>query len=103
MEARIRELERMLRDPDVVEGPADADEAEPGVLVTVKPLEDEEEDQETFLLAASKEERLDGTRTVSVDSPLGRALNGRRVGERVKYQAPGGTFSYEFISLAPRA
>ena len=103
MEARIRELERLLRDPDIVEGPADAEEAEPGVLVTVKPIDDEDDDPETFLLAASKEERMDGTRTVSVDSPLGKALNGRRVGERVKYQAPGGTFSYEIVSLAPRA
>lgn len=102
MEARIRELERLLRDPDIVEGPVDADEAEPGVLVTVRPVEDDDDEEETFLLAASKEERMDGTRTVSVDSPLGKALTGRRVGDRVQYQAPGGTFSYEITGLHPR-
>jgi len=102
MEARIRELERLLRDPDIMESPVDAEEAEPGVLVTVRPVDDDDDEDETFLLAASKEERMDGTRTVSIDSPLGRALNGRRIGERVEYQAPGGKFSYEILSLAPR-
>lgn len=100
MEARIRELQRMLKDPDVVDSPAEADSAAPGVLVTVRPL-DEDED-ETYLLAASKEERTEGVRTVTVDSPLGQALLGRRVGERVSYRAPGGTFTCEVLRLEPR-
>src|SRR5215207_4793457 len=41
MEARIRELERMLKDPDLMEGPEDADEAGPGLLVTLRPLDDD--------------------------------------------------------------
>jgi transcription elongation factor GreA len=100
MEARIRELEGLLKDPDVVESPATADEARPGVLVTVRLAGDEEE---TYLLAASKEERLDGIRTVTEDSPLGGALAGRKVGDRVSYDAPGGTFDCEIVKLEPRA
>jgi len=102
MEGRIRELERLLKDPDIVESPADADSAAPGVLVTVRPL-DEEEDEETYLLAVSKEERAQGVRTVSVESPFGKALLGRRVGDRVSYVAPGGKFSCEVLRLEPRA
>jgi transcription elongation factor GreA len=102
MEARIRELQRMLKDPDIVDAPADAEVAGPGILVTVRPTDEEEPDDETYLLAASKEERADGARTVSVDSPLGQALLGRRVGERVSYRAPGGTFTYEITGLRPR-
>jgi transcription elongation factor GreA len=102
MEARIRELERMLKDPDIVEAPADADTVAPGVLVTVRPLDEEDEDEETYLLAASKEERIDGVRTVTVDSPLGSALLGRRAGDRVTYSAPGGTFACEVVRLQPR-
>lgn len=101
MEARIRELERMLKDPDIVEAPDSHDVVAPGVLVTVRPLEDEEDDEEVFLIAASKEERAAGARTVSVSSPLGRALVGKRPGESVSYEAPGGTFTYEVLSIQP--
>jgi transcription elongation factor GreA len=101
MESRIRDLERLLKDPDIVEGPVPADEALPGVLVTIRIEEDQEE--ETYLLAASKEERIDGLRTVTADSPLGSALLGRKVGERVSYQAPGGRFACQIVRLEPRA
>jgi transcription elongation factor GreA len=100
MEARIRELEALLKDPDVVDAPTVADRARPGVLVTVRVADD---DEETYLLAASKEERLDGVRTVTEDSPLGGALVGRKVGDRVSYEAPGGTFDCEIVRLEPRA
>ncbi len=104
MEARIRELEQLLKDPDIVETPAEADSVAPGVLVTVRLVDDDGEDEEeTYLLAASKEERADGVRTVTMDSPLGSALLGRRPGDRVTYEAPGGTFACEVIRLEPRA
>jgi transcription elongation factor GreA len=101
MEARIRDLERLLKDPDIVEGPVPADRALPGVLVTV--LIEEDQEEETYLLAASKEERIDGLRTVTADSPLGSALLGRKVGERVSYEAPGGRFACQIVRLEPRA
>jgi transcription elongation factor GreA len=99
MEARIREIERMLRDPEIIEGPAATEEAVPGTLLTVRPLEDDDDEEEIFLLAASKEERAAGARTVSLSSPLGKALVGKKVGERVSYEAPGGTFTYEIVSI----
>ena len=103
MESRIRRLERMLKDPDIVAKPTAADAAGPGVLVTVRPLDDDEPDDEVYLLAASKEEKAEGARTVSVDSPLGQALLGQKVGAQVSYEAPGGTFTYEVVSLEPHA
>ena len=103
MEARIRELEALLKDPDIVEGAVAADRAVPGVLVTVRPIEDEDEEDEVYLLAASKEERAEGARTVSLSSPFGEALMGKTIGDVVSYDAPGGTFSYEIVSLAPHS
>jgi transcription elongation factor GreA len=91
----------MLKDPDIVEKPAVADAAGPGVLVTVRPLDEDEPDDEVYLLAASKEERTEAARTVSVDSPFGQALLGKKVGARVTYEAPGGRFTYEVVSLQP--
>jgi transcription elongation factor GreA len=103
MESRIRELERMLKDPDIVEGPQHAERAGPGLLVTLRSVDDDEPEDERYLLAVSKEERADGVRTVSVDSPLGQAIAGKRIGQRVSYEAPGGTFTYEVVDLTPRA
>ncbi|HZA60055.1 MAG TPA: GreA/GreB family elongation factor, partial [Actinomycetota bacterium] len=102
MEARIRELQRMLKHPEIIEGPTEADAAMPGLLVTLRPLEDADDDEERYLLAVSKEERASGARTVSISSPLGQALLGKRVGERVSYEAPGGTFTYEVVGLDHR-
>jgi transcription elongation factor GreA len=103
MEARIRELQRLLKDPDIVEDGLATGAASPGVLVILRPLEDGDPEEETYLLAASKEERLPGARTVSISSPMGKALLGTKPGDTVSYEAPGGTFTYEVVRLEARA
>jgi transcription elongation factor GreA len=102
MESRIRNLERMLRDPEIVESPVAADEATPGMLVTLRPLDEDEPQDETYLLADSAEERAPGVRTITTTSPLGRAITGKKLDDEVEYQAPGGTFHYLVVGLAPR-
>jgi len=98
MEARIRDLEYKLKDPEIIEA-VDGDHVAAGMLVTIRPLDEDEPDDETYLVALSAEERAPGIRVVTSSSPLGAVLLGRRVGERVSYQAPGGTFSYEVVDL----
>jgi transcription elongation factor GreA len=98
MEARIRDLEFKLKDPDIIEAPGGEDVA-PGTLVTLRPVGEEEPEDETYLVALSAEERAPGFRTVTSNSPLGSALLGKRVGEQITYEAPGGTFSYEVVEL----
>ena len=98
MEARIRDLEHKLSDPDIVEE-ASGDEVEPGTIVTLMPLDEDDADEERYLVAHSSEERAVGVRTVTATSPLGAALLGRRPGERFSYEAPAGTFSYEVVRL----
>ena len=101
MEARIRDLERQLRDPEIIEA-GDGDEVAAGTLVTLRLLEDSEgSEDETYLMALSPEERAPGVRTVTPSSPLGSVLMGRRVGERLEYEAPGGTFAYEVVEISP--
>jgi transcription elongation factor GreA len=102
MEARIRNLERMLRDPDIVETPAAADVIGPGMLVTVHgPLDDAEPEDETYLLAESAEERADGVRTITTTSPLGGALVGASTDQEIAYQAPAGTIRYRIVGFQP--
>jgi transcription elongation factor GreA len=45
------------------------------------------------------EEKAPGVRTITLSSPMGRALLGRRVGEQVVVDAPAGRFSVEIVGL----
>jgi len=103
MESRIRTLERMLRDPEIVEAPPASEVVTPGMLVTLRPLDEDEPEDETYLLAESAEERANGVRTITTTSPLGSAILGARLEEKVAYEAPGGTFHYLVVGLEPRA
>jgi transcription elongation factor GreA len=101
MESRIRNLERMLRDPEIIEAPSGSDVVASGMLVTVRPLDDDDPEDETYLLAESAEERAAGVRTVTTTSPLGQALLGARPEQQVSYEAPGGTFRCVVVRFRP--
>lgn len=99
MEARIRQLERTIRNAVVRESAAIAEQAAPGVIVAVR--EEGAEQVEEYYLATSPEDKLPGVRTVTTSSPLGSALVGKRAGESAVVEAPGGKFSVEVVSLRP--
>ena len=101
MESRIRKLQQMLRDPDIVVAPVDADAVGPHMLVTVRSVDEDDPEDETYLLAESAEERAPGVRTITTTSPLGSALIGAKVGDRVTYEAPGGSFGYAVMAFEP--
>ena len=87
-EARIRQLEDMLRRAEVGETPPDDGVVEPGMVVTV---DFGGGDEEKFLLGA-RENLSDGD-TLDVYSPesaMGAAINGKSKGEKVTYTAPNG-------------
>ena len=96
MEARIRQLEAMLRDARVGEAPT-GDTVAAGSVVTVT---DEDGDEMTYLVG-SREDKAAGVAVVSASSPLGRALIGHRVGETVSYAAPGGSFAVTLTDIRP--
>jgi transcription elongation factor GreA len=101
MEARIRTLQAMLRDPQIVEAPAQSDQVGPGMMVTIRPLDEDDPDEETYLLASHAEERAPHARTVTTTSPLGRALMGAAIDQEIVYEAPGGSFRYVVVKFAP--
>jgi len=102
MESRIRNLERMLRDPDIIETPPASDVVGSGMLVTIRPLDEDEPEDETYLLAEHAEERAPGVRTITTTSPLGTAIVGRALDDEIVYEAPGGTFHYLIVAFEPR-
>jgi transcription elongation factor GreA len=97
LEGRIMKLEALLKEAVVRDQPADISAVGPGVVVTVRDCADASA-EDSFVVAES-EERVTGARVLSPRSPLGQALLGKRIGERVTYDAPGGTFTYEIVSL----
>ncbi|MFN2543665.1 MAG: transcription elongation factor GreA [Actinomycetota bacterium] len=101
MEARIRKLDQMLRDPDIVEAPASAESVVAGMAVTLRPLGEEDAEDERYLLADSGEERHPEMRTITTTSPLGSVLVGKKTGDEVAYDAPGGNFRYRIVDFHP--
>lgn len=101
VEARIRQLEDMLRRAQVGETPADDGVVEPGMKVTYRFVGDDEE--ETFLLGAREmEETTAGLQVFSPQSPLGAAIIGAKVGDTVSYAAPlGKELKVEIVDAVP--
>jgi transcription elongation factor GreA len=101
MESRIRKLDAMLRDPEIVEAPTASDAVIAGMVVTLLPVDDDDPEEETYLLADSGEERAQGMRTITTTSPLGSTLVGTKVGDEISYDAPGGSFRYRVVGFRP--
>jgi transcription elongation factor GreA len=89
MEARIRQLNQILRDANVGTPPsADAGVAGPGMVVTVKYTGDD--DTESFLIGSREEAAVTDITVYSAQSPMGQALTGTKPGQSVSYTAPNG-------------
>ncbi|MBX6381430.1 MAG: transcription elongation factor GreA [Microbispora sp.] len=87
MEARIFHLRQILDNARVGEAPRAEGVVGPGMTVTVRFDGDDEE--VTFLLA-SREESGAPIDVYSPNSPLGSAINGKKVGEKATYTLPNG-------------
>ncbi len=86
-QGRIQQIHRMLVDAVVGEDPPNDGVAEPGMVVAVR-FEDSGE-VETFLLG-TRDADYGGIEVYSVNSPLGRAINGARTGATRSYELPSG-------------
>jgi transcription elongation factor GreA len=99
MEARIRQLEEMLRRAEVGETPPNDGVVEPGMVVTYRFVGDDE--TETFLLGA-REIDDDKIEVFSPQSPLGSAILGAKKGDTVTYTAPNGNaLEVEIVDAVP--
>jgi transcription elongation factor GreA len=98
MEGRIRHLAALLEEAEIIEA-ADRGVVTHGAVVELRYQGDDGTEK---LLFGSIEERHDDLEVVSPGSPLGQALEGRRAGETVDYEAPGGgTLAVEIVSVEP--
>lgn len=92
-ESRIRYLERMLKTAEIIEDSSGEDEV--GMNNIVKLYIEEDDEVETYKLVTSiRSSSLKGL--ISIESPLGKAIFGHKVGERVSVQV-NDNYSYDVI------
>jgi transcription elongation factor GreA len=100
MEARIRQIQALLKNAQVVEGGGSEDGSiGAGAVVTLRYEGDDEDDVQRFFVG-SIEERPGDMAVVSPSAPLGQALIGRVEGDVVEYEAPGGRLRVAIVSVA---
>jgi transcription elongation factor GreA len=98
-EARIRQLAHILQNARVGEPPRTEGVVGPGMTVTVRFERDD--DEVTFLLA-SREEVGAPIDVYSPKSPLGSAINGKKVGDTATYTLPNGrSTTVEILDAVP--
>lgn len=93
-ESRIRYLEKMLKNAKIVSDVSKADEV--GINNTVDVYFEEDDELETYRLVTSiRGNSLQGL--ISIESPLGKAIKGHKVGDRVFVNTNGNNGYYVTI------
>ena len=97
LDARISEIERKLGEAQVIEGGSGTSDT---VVfgTTVRLTDFESEDAKTYTLVGQEEADVKNG-SISVQSPLGRALIGHRVGDVVQVHRPAGMIEYEIQAI----
>ena len=97
IEARIEELEAILKNAEVVvEDEADTEKINVGCKVLVYDEEFEEE-VEFKIVGSTEANSLQGK--ISNESPLGKALIGAKVGDEISVEAPVGMMNYKILKI----
>ena len=96
-EARIEEIEKILKNAEVVvEDEVDFDKINVGCTVSLYDVEFEEE-VEYKIVGSTEANSLAGK--ISNESPLGKALIGKKVGDKVEVEAQAGIIEYEVLKI----
>lgn len=94
-ESRISEIEHILENVHVIEQPKDKDKVELGNTVELK----NSAGDKTFTIVGSVEaDPLSGK--VSDESPIGKALLGKKLGEDVEIVTPAKTITYKIAAIS---
>ena len=96
IEARIEELEDMLKHAETVEESQDTDTVGIGCKVTILDVEFEEE-MEYQIVGSTEANSLAGK--ISNESPVGSALIGSKVGDTVNVETPAGVYPYKVLHI----
>lgn len=95
VEGRILELEYLIRNAQIIEGARQTERAQLGSTVS---LESADGTHRTFTIVGSAEAKPAEGR-ISNESPVGRALIGKKVGDSVEVMVPAGIQRFKIASI----
>ena len=98
MESRIRQIDNVIRNHEIVERDEHADAVQYASIVQVVYEGDADEDFQEFFIG-SIEEKPEGVLVASPTSPLGEALLDHTIGDLVEYEAPSGVLRVKIVGL----
>ena len=97
IEARIEEIEKILKNVEVVdEDEVDLSKVSIGCKIKLKDLEFDDE-FEFKIVGSTEANSLKGK--ISNESPVGKAVEGRKVGDVVEVEAQDGIIKYEILEI----
>jgi transcription elongation factor GreA len=94
LEGRILTLEKILRNAVLIEEHHDGGVVQPGNVVTVK----DDRGKETYTIVGPAEVDVT-TGRISMESPVGKALIGRRAGDKVTVDTPAGSRRLTIVAI----
>ncbi len=95
LEGRIQELENILRNATIIEASENKDVISIGSRVTIQ--EDGMEPETYHLVGPTEADPRKGK--ISHESPIGRALMEKRVGEIAEAETPGGKIKFKILKI----
>lgn len=98
IEARIVEIEAMLKNAEIIED-VKGNVKTVIIGVNVKVLDEEYGDECEYRVVGSTEADPQNGK-ISDESPVGKALLGKRIGDEVVVEAPGGEFKLKILSIS---
>ena len=98
MEARIAILKEKLGNARVI-NKSDLNTSNVSILATVK-VKNKDNDQEIDYTLVSEEEADINSGKISVQSPIGKGLLGKKVGDTVKIEVPAGMMELEIVKIS---
>lgn len=93
-ESRISELNNILQSVEIIEKPKNGSKVQLGSKVTLKGAKSNKEFQ---VVGTVEADPLEGK--ISDESPIGKALLGKKVGDTVEIKTPAETVNYELIAI----
>lgn len=97
LELKIAKLEGVVGNARVLDG-ANVDTSKVSILSTVKIKNQQNGAQMSYTLVSEEEADLKSGK-ISVKSPIGKGLLGKKVGETAEVQAPAGTIKFEILDI----
>jgi transcription elongation factor GreA len=95
VEGRIQTLESMIKNATLIDEHHSTDHVQIGSTVSV----DSDDGAQSFTIVGSAEAKpADGR--ISNESPVGRALLGRKKGDKVTVKVPAGDFAYTIVEIS---